>query len=303
MHIFDTIQKTEYPLSVALGFFDGVHKGHREIIANCIKHANDGVKSAVLTFKNSPQSVLTTVRKPLLTTTEQKLSLFENLGVDIVYCVDFADVMNLSAESFVKDILCDTLNAQTVVTGFSYHFGKGGKNTADDMQSLCQRYNINAVICDPVMYLNEPVSSTRIRKCIASGDIENANAMLQYEFAITSPVISGNHIGTTLHCPTLNQPLTQDIIVPCFGVYASTVTINSKTYIGATNIGIHPTVKQSACAVCETHILNYSGNLYDKTAHTKLHKFIREERKFDSLESLKSQIDKDKEQIIRFFNK
>lgn len=303
MRVFDTITKTEYPLSVALGFFDGVHNGHKEVIANCIANAKDGTKSAVLTFSNSPQSVLNSANKPLLTTTKQKLRLFETLGVDVVYCIDFKDIMNLSADEFVKDVLCDKLTAQTVVTGFNYHFGKGGKSSADDMQNLCQRYNINAIKCDPVIYKDEPVSSTRIRKCIANGDIEEANAMLGYEFAITSQIISGNHIGTTLQCPTLNQLLEQDIVVPCFGVYASTVNIGNKTYIGATNIGIHPTVKKSSSPICETHILNYSGDLYDKTVITKLHKFIRKECKFDTLESLKSQINKDKNEIIRFFEK
>lgn len=303
MLIFDTITKTEYPLSIALGFFDGVHNGHKDVITKCVEHATNGAKSAVLTFKNSPQSLLKTAQKPLLTTTAKKLSLFESLGVDIVYCVDFADLMNMSANEFVKDILCDTLNAQTVVTGFNYHFGKGGKNNADDMMTLCKKHHIDAIKCEPVMYKDEPISSTRIRECIKSGDIIDANAMLGYEFAITSQIVSGNHIGTALQCPTLNQPLSSDVVAPMFGVYASTVTINDKTYIGATNIGIHPTIKENSTPVCETHILNYQGDLYDQVAHTKLLSFIRKERKFDTLDTLKLQIEKDKEQIIRFFNK
>lgn len=303
MLIFDTIQKTEYPLSVALGFFDGVHNGHKEIITKCVEHATNGSKSAVLTFKDSPQSVLKTISKPLLTTTTQKLSLFERLGVDVVYCVDFADIMNLSAEEFVKDILCDNLNAKTVVTGFNYHFGKGGESGADDMVDLCNKYQIDAIKCEPVLYKDAPVSSTRIRECIKHGDIEDANAMLGYEFAIASQIISGNHIGTKLKCPTLNQPLSSDIVIPTFGVYASTVTIDEKTYIGATNIGTHPTIKKTDAPVCETHILNYNGDLYGKSAHTKLHKFIRNEREFDSLDMLKAQITKDKEKIKQFFTK
>ncbi|MBE6824405.1 MAG: bifunctional riboflavin kinase/FAD synthetase [Ruminococcaceae bacterium] len=301
MQIFDTIKKTEYDTSVALGFFDGVHKGHQDVIRKAVAASSDACPATVVTFKNSPAAA-TGKNKPLLTTNEQKFELFKKLGVKVVFCIDFNDVKDMSAQEFVHDVLYQTLNAKCVVTGFNYHFSKGGKATADDMQKLCEPLGIDAIKCAPVMYNNEPVSSTRIRRCISDGDIESANDMLGYNFSIDNLIVSGNHLGTTLSSPTINQKLDKDIVTPRFGVYATKVTVNDTTYIGATNIGVHPTVGKVS-AVCETHLLDFFGeSLYNKRACTKLLKFIRAERKFESIDELKAQIEKDKKAIIRYFD-
>ncbi len=303
MQIFDTIRKTEYDTVVALGFFDGVHTGHQKVISTCVESADSSTRSVVFTFKESPLSVLSKTKKPLLTNNEQKFGLVEKLGVDEVFCVDFESVMNLSAQDFVKDILCDKLHAKCVVTGFNYHFSKGGAADADDMIRLCAQHGIKAIKCDPVIVDNAPVSSTRIRECISNGDIENANKMLGYDFLIDTHVRSGNHIGTKINSPTINQRLHDNVIVPEFGVYASKVEINGHTYIGATNIGTHPTVGECD-AVCETHLIDFcGGDLYDKKAHTKLMKFIRHEQKFDDISQLVSQIEKDIKEIENYFKK
>ncbi|MBQ4128538.1 MAG: bifunctional riboflavin kinase/FAD synthetase [Ruminococcus sp.] len=301
MQIFDSIRKTEYNTSVALGFFDGVHKGHAKVINQCVNNASDNCKSVVLTFKNSPSATLGLSQKPLLTTNEHKFELFEKLNIDIVFCIDFDDIKNMSAEEFVKEVLFEKLNAKFVCTGFNYHFGKGGNATADDMLRLCKECAITAQKCEPVMFLNEAISSTRIRDCIINGEIENANAMLSYDFTLSGEIISGNHIGTTLNTPTINLSLNSDIVTPHFGVYATKVVLNNKTYIGATNIGVHPTVGGDT-PVCETHLLDFSGgDLYHKHADIKLLKFIRSEHKFDSTDELMLQINKDKATILEYF--
>ncbi len=301
MQIFDTIQKTEYPLSVALGFFDGIHLGHRAVINKCKENAGDNLKTAVFTFKKSPSDMFNKTKKLMLTTNEQKFVLLEKLGVDIVYCIDFADIKELTAMQFVDEILCKKLNAKCAVTGFNYHFGKGGTATADDLKIMCQKFGIKTVKCEPEMYDGDNISSTRIRACILNGEIDKANAMLSYDFSVTSPIKSGNHIGAKLSSPTINQPLDTKLITPKFGVYATKVLIDGKTYFGATNIGTHPTVGDSA-PLCETHLLNYKGeSLYGKTAKTSLLKFIRSEKKFASIDELKNQIEIDKAQITAFF--
>lgn len=303
MQIFDTIKKTEYNTAVALGFFDGVHIGHKAVINACKTLRKDSEKLAVLTFKDSPHGALTGNKKQLLTTNDEKFMLFETLGADIVYCIDFDTVKDLCADTFVNDVLCDKLNAKTIVTGFNYRFAKGGKGTTQDLIRLCINRNVSVHICNPVIFDDAPVSSTRIRECIKNGEIESANMMLGYNFSIKSTVSSGNHIGTKLNSPTINQALNKCLITPKFGVYATKVTIDGKSYFGATNIGCHPTVGECS-PVCETHLLGFdSTDLYGKNATTELLYFVRPEQKFDSLESLKKQIETDKHSIQSFLSK
>ena len=297
MQIFGTIKKTEYNTAVALGFFDGVHIGHKAVINACKNLKNDGEKLTVFTFKDSPSGTLSGNKKPLLTTNDEKFELFESLGVDIVYCVDFNEVKDLCAETFVDDILCDKLNAKTVVTGFNYRFAKDGKGTTEDLEKLCSNHCIRTHICKPVIFDDVPVSSTRIRECIKNGEIESANKMLGYNFSIKSVIHSGNHIGTKLNSPTINQSLNSILVTPKFGVYATKVTIDNNAYFGATNIGCHPTVGECT-PICETHLLDFnSSDLYDKNATTEILHFVRSEQKFDSLDALKEQIETDKHNI------
>lgn len=301
MQIFDTLKKTEYPTAIALGFFDGVHIGHRDVIKKCVSMSAKLNTPAVLTFKSSPSDSFSADKKPLLTTNQKKFELLSELGVEDVFCVDFEQIKDMSAETFVRDVLHSTLNAQEVVTGFNYHFGKGGNATADDMITLCKKYGIKAQKCDPVMFDNAPVSSTRIRECIMSGDIHSANEMLGYNFSVEGEITSGNHIGATLKAPTINQRLSDTLVMPKFGVYATKVFIDDKQYFGATNIGKHPTVGE-CYPVCETHLLNYNGELlYGKNARTELLNFVRPEQKFSDTAELKSQIENDKQTITLFF--
>ncbi len=303
MQVFESIRKTEYNSCVALGFFDGVHTGHKEVLKTCLSNATGNTKSVVLTFNENPASFTTGVEKPLLTTNEQKLGYFEKLGIDTVFCINFAEIMNLSAEQFVREILVDMLCAKTVVTGFNYHFGKGGTADADDLKNLLEKYGINAIKCPPVMYNDTVISSSRIRECISNGEIEDANKMLSYNFSINTAITSGNHIGTKINSPTINQVLNNKIVTPKFGVYATKVTVNGNEYFGATNIGTHPTVGQCT-PVCETHLLDFeSGDLHNEKISTELLSFLRPEQKFDTIDMLKAQIEKDKKAILSYFNK
>lgn len=303
MKVFDTLKKTEYDTVVALGFFDGVHRGHQQVIKTCVDVACDNARAVVFTFKENPQKSISKTKKPLLTDNKQKFEKLEKIGVDEVFCVDFESVMNLSQDEFVKGVLCDTLNAKCVVTGFNYHFSKGGKADADDLARICAQYGIRAIKCEPVMYSDIPVSSTRIRECIASGRMAMANDMLGYNFCIDGKVQSGNHIGTKIDSPTINQALASEVVVPAFGVYATKVTINGVEYIGATNIGTHPTVGE-VDAVCETHLIDFeNGMLYGENVRTELLEFIRAEQKFDSIDDLMCHIKADIDNIKKYFNK
>ena len=302
MQILERLQKTEYKTSIALGFFDGVHKGHMEVIKTAVNNKKDGEKSAVLTFINSPTLDLTGFKKPLLLKNEDKMKLFENYGVDIVYCIDFKDIKNMSESEFV-DILSDTLNAKSITTGFNYHFGKGGKSGVDELKALCENRGIGCFTCSAVEHKGDVVSSTRIRESILDGNIELANEMLGYNFAIHGTVMKGNHIGTKINTPTINLPISDDLIAPHFGVYASIVQIGDHTYKGATNIGVHPTVGGKE-VLCETHLLDFDdADLYGKRVSVELLHFVREEKKFSTLDELKKQIEIDKKYIETYLKK
>lgn len=304
MRIFENIKKTEYNTAVALGYFDGVHLGHKAVITKCVGTAvQNGCVPCVMTFKKSPSSVLSGKAQQILTDNDKKFSLIGSCGAESIYCIDFNEIKNMPAEQFVYDILYKKLNAKFVFCGYNYHFGSGGQADAQDLIKLCKQYFITAVTCDKVMVDGTAVSSTAIRRCIANGDVELANRMLGYEFGFFTPIVSGNHIGTTISTPTINQPLPKDCTVPKFGVYATRVTIGGKTYIGATNIGTHPTVGECA-PVCETHLFDFcDGDLYSQKADTRLCKFIRPEQKFDSIDKLASQISMDKQNILSYFSK
>lgn len=303
MQVFNSITKTEYRTSIALGFFDGVHRGHAQVIKKAVESATDGVKSAVLTFKSSPFTALTGEKKELLTTNDEKFRLFEKLKVDYVFCIDFCDIKDLTAQEFVEDILCDKLQALYISSGYNYHFGKGGSAGANELKTLCNTLGVTTFTSEPVLYENEAISSTRIRECIKNGDMKSANAMLLYNYSIKGTVVKGNHIGTKIETPTINLPLSDGCIKPRFGVYASRVLVDDKMFFGATNIGTHPTVGGDE-VLCETHLLDFKNDdLYSKNVEVQPLLFIRDEKKFHSIDELKSQIEKDKTAILNFFKK
>ena len=303
MQVFNSIVKTEYRLSIALGFFDGVHLGHAGVIKKAVENATDGVKSAVLTFKSSPFTALTGEKKELLTTNDEKFRLFEKLGVDYVFCIDFCDIKDLTAQEFIEDILCDKLQALYISSGYNYHFGKGGSAGVDELRALSDNLGVTVHTSEPVLYKNEAISSTRIRECIKNVDMESANEMLLYNYSIKGVVVEGNHIGTKIETPTINLPFCDNCIIPRFGVYASRVVIGDRTFYGATNIGTHPTVGGDE-VLCETHLLSFDeDDLYSKNVEVQPLHFIRDEKKFSSINELKAQIQKDKENILNFFKK
>ena len=295
----DEFAKTGYHTSVALGFFDGVHLGHMAVIESAVKQKEDAL-AAVMTFSQPPAFVLTGRSPALLSTNEQKARLFELIGADVVIFADFAALKHLSAEDFVGGILKKKLKAEKVFCGFNYHFGACGKADSNDLARLCREHGIKAQACQPVLSRGEPVSSSRIRERIVCGDMKEAAALLGRPFSIEGEIRRGNHIGTALGYPTLNLPLDDDSVLPLFGVYESKVTIRGRSYRGATNIGVHPTVKQSSAPLCETFLLGFEEQpLYGEKVVCELVRFIRAERKFSSLEELKNQVKNDIETISR----
>lgn len=295
----DEFAKTGYRTSAALGFFDGVHLGHRAVIGSTVNSKRD-LRSVVLTFREPPARVLTGASLPLLTTNEQKTAIFDALGADAVIFADFSEIKDMSPEDFVRVVLKEKLRAETVFCGFNYHFGSKGAGDSRALISLCQEQGIAAQVSEPVYYQGEIVSSTRIRRCLSEGRMEEVSEMLCRPYMLLGEISQGNHIGSALGYPTLNLPIDTAVVIPRYGVYASRILVDGKEYRGATNIGVHPTVLEESAPLCETFLLDFKGgDLYEKKIICCLARFIRPERKFSSLEELQKQIKNDINEISR----
>lgn len=295
MKVIYDIVPSDSETFTALGFFDGLHLGHRDVIDEAVNRSQKaGIKSCIFTFSRRPKSVLTGEPDMSLTTVEEKLALIEGEGVDILYIVDFAEIMSLSGEEFVRSVLVEKLKCRGVVCGFNYHFGRGGRSDSTDLSELCTKFGCEVIARSPIQYKKIAVSSSRIRNALQSGDISSANDMLGRKFGYNLEVVHGRQLGRTIGIPTINQVFPGNFCLPKFGVYASAVTVDGKQYRGITNIGVKPTVGSDK-PVSETWILDFSGDLYGKMVDVRLASFIREERKFASVEELKRQILKDAE--------
>ena len=283
--------------SVALGFFDGVHLGHRAVIGAA---ADTQLSCVVLTFGENPLRVLGKDHPPTLTDNPRKAQLMTAAGADDVIFADFMQLKDMSPEVFVGEILVGKLKAKRVVCGFNYRFGSRGSGDTEALKSLCADFGIEVIVCEPVSVGSEQVSSSRIRELIASGDIGSANTMLGYRYSISGDIGGGNRIGSALGFPTVNIPISDDIAIPCKGVYASILTVGGESYTGATNIGVHPTVGETDSPICETFLIDFpGGDLYGSRAVCELCEFIRGEKKFSSLDELTEQIKLDCERIKR----
>ena len=285
-------------MCAALGFFDGVHRGHRAVIGACA--ANDQhLPCTVLTFRESPAKALGRPALPLLSSNDRKAALMAQAGADEVIFADFLAVKDMSPEQFVQEILRDRLHAKAVYCGFNYRFGKGGAGDTAALQRLCAAQGIAVSITEPVFCGGEQASSTRIRETIAAGEIAKADALLGYRYAIEGVIDSGNGIGTGMGFPTVNIPITEGLTPPRCGVYASALVIDGVRYRGATNIGVHPTVGRNESPLCETFLLDFAGgDLYGKQAVCELRAFIRPEQHFASKEALIAQIEQDCARIL-----
>lgn len=278
--------------AVALGYFDGIHIGHKAVLEKTLKKAEEkGLIPVVMLFDIHPRKLLTGKVPPVLVSEERKRILLERMGFEVVD-FDFHKSMNYTPKEFEEKILIGELGAKTVVCGYDYHYGKGGKGSPESLKKELADKNIEVLSLDPVYLGEEAVSSTRIRQLIAEGEIRKANAMLGDFFTYDFEVEKGDGIGRKLGFPTINQFFPEEFVVPKYGVYASRVKIDGKYYSSVTNIGTRPTVNGKTMR-SETCIFDFSGDLYGKRVEVSLIEFLREEKKFGSLEELKEAVGND----------
>lgn len=288
--------------SIALGNFDGVHIAHQRVIASAIEFSRAlGSISCVVTFSHPPALTLGHDFS-LISQKESKEKYIADLGIDELIYIDFdKDFMELSPYNFF-DILKNRLGAASVSCGFNYRFGNNKSGDSRLLKNLCNKSGVDFNCLSPINFKGAPISSTRIRKLIENGDIAEANLLLGHPFEINNPVISGKHLGSKLNFPTANQALPDNFVTPRFGVYLTKTVINGKTYNSVTNIGKQPTVDGTKI-LCETNILDFLGNIYGENIKVEYYKFLRDERKFTSIEELKKNIDADISVAKRYFNK
>lgn len=295
-------------LSIALGFFDGVHLGHANVIRRAAASGKErGQTSAVMTFDPHPRVVLGKVGAygTILTPLEEKLELLANLGIEAVYVIRFTpEFAQVTAERFVRQLLIP-LNVRTAVVGFDFHFGYRGEGNAQSLQRLGEGF-MDVTIVEHIHQDHDKISSTRIRGELAAGNCEAAARLLGRPYTIKGKVVHGMAIGRQIGFPTANLQPEQPYVIPRPGVYAITAEVlddcgeTAAVYDGVLNIGRRPTFNMPEDELSlEAHLFDFSGNLYDRRMTLAFWKFLRDEQKFGSVEELKKQIEKDASEARR----
>ncbi len=280
---------------LALGNFDGVHRGHRKILDRVGRVAGErGATSVVMTFDPHPPRVVRPDKAPpLLMTKAQKLEAIADAGVQGAAIVRFTpDLSRWDPEMFVRTVLVDWLHVAEVWVGANFLFGRDRSGNFSILRLLGSRYGFKAEKIDPVRYKDFVVSSTRIRRLVSEGRVDEAGALLGHQYCLDGSVMRGDQRGRTLGFPTANL-CSENELLPPHGVYATTTRINEVVHASVTNVGTRPTVDASGRTVVETHIFNLDRDLYGQSIRVGFVQRLRDERAFESLEQLRTQINAD----------
>lgn len=299
------MQGQQQPRAIALGYFDGVHLGHRALMRRAVERAAQiGGTSAAFTFDVHPDSVVLGQQVPLLTANSYRRDEIKQLGgVEEVIFAHFDQRMqHMDWRDFIHEMLIGQFHAGWIISGRNNRFGYRGLGNPEGMAIECKKAGVGYDCIDDVKVDGITVSSTYIRQLIAQGDMEGAARFLGHPYTVTGIVAHGRRIGTSiLKVPTVNLALPPEMALPPYGVYAAQVLIDGKRYIAATNIGVRPTFVDSGEPTIEPHLLDFSGDLYGKMIHVELCKFLRPEKQFESADALKAAIDENIRQTRAFF--
>ncbi len=288
--------------TVILGNFDGLHRGHQQLI-NLGRQIADSHQEELAVFTFYPQ-IQQYFDKNFcyLLTEQQKNRGFQKLKVDWIESMPFTEeIATLSPEAFVENILVKKLHARHAVVGFNFSFGYKGAGNPQLLRELGARYGIEVTVMEPCYADGEVVSSSAIRKYLQAGDIEKANALLGYAYSIEGPVVRGNEIGRTIGFPTANILPAKGILLPEKGVYAARTWVEGQCYDGILNIGMRPTIAHSIGLNIEVNLFDFDRDIYGQVIRSEVHYFLRPETKFDGLDGLKAQLEKDKQHTEKLF--
>ena len=290
---------------IALGFFDGVHKGHGALLRTVAQVADRlGAKPCAFTFDRSPTAAITGQAVPLLSSVEDRVWLMRRYyGIEEVIVAPFDGMQKMDWQDFVSEYLQKELGAVHVVAGHDFHFGYMGKGNPQRLHEKCRELGMGCDIIQKVEQDGITISSTYIRTLIAQGEMERADQFLGHPHTLTNRVAHGKKIGTTtLGFPTVNLLIPQGVIVPAFGVYATRVWFDGQCRCAVTNVGVRPTVEDNDGHVTvEGFILDFDGDLYGHEIRMEFYKYLRPEQRFPSMEALAAEIRHNAQQTRDYF--
>ncbi|MDD3436613.1 MAG: bifunctional riboflavin kinase/FAD synthetase [Candidatus Gastranaerophilales bacterium] len=294
MQIFNEIDINK-GLSLAFGFFDGVHLGHQAVIKSAVNFARkNNTKSAIITFHNHPCCFFYHVKPKYLIKKHTKIELFEKMGVDYLYFLQFDEYLAMmNASDYLKDVIIKHFAPAAISTGFNYFFGANKSGNTELLCTMQNEFCYKYFEIPPVMFNNEVISSTAIRENLSHGNIELVNSMLGYNYFVEEIVVLGQQLGRELGFKTANLIYPNNLIEIGKGVYKATVDYKGKNYTAIANYGTRPTLFHDKKPVLEVHLLDFDENIYNETIKVNFIKKIREEKKFHSVEELKTQIKED----------
>mgnify|MGYP000843549593 FL=1 len=291
----------------ALGFFDGVHLGHGSLLRRVAEvAARQGAVPAAVTFDVHPESVIMGVPVPLLNSPADRADLMRRLyGIEEVIVERFdRRMMKMPWQEFISDYLVARRGVVHVVAGHDFHFGYKGEGNPQRLREQCARLGVGCDIVQKVELGGITVSSTYIRTLIAQGEMEQANTFLGHPHILTDTVSHGKKLGSSLGFPTVNLRVPPDVLVPAHGVYASRAVFeNGESRMAVTNVGVRPTVDDDHRLNVESFLLDFDGNLYGKTIRVEFYSFLREERRFASIDHLRAEISRNVQQTRDYFAK
>lgn len=295
-HSYKAFQSDHHTSAVTIGTFDGLHIGHRKILNQLTEYSKQQhLDSVVFTMFPHPRLVLQKDQSlKLLNTIDERIELLETCGIDYLVIEPFSvEFSQLTVVEFVRDVLVNSLHTKLLVVGYDHRFGRNREGNFEQLQDYSRLYHYDLKQIEKQDIENIAISSTKIRQALSDGDIETANAYLGYPYLLTGTVVKGQGLGKTLNFPTVNLNIPETYkLIPKTGVYVVKTSINHLTVYGMMNIGYRPTIAGNHQTI-ETFLLDFKGDLYNKTLKIHLLKRLRNEQKFDSLDLLKIQIETD----------
>ena len=278
---------------ISLGKFDGIHRGHELLMERLAEKKREGLKAAIFTFDIPPRRNVQHVEAKVLTTNEEKMHIFEEMGIDyLIECPFTEEVMHMEPEDFIR-MLVERLHVKCIVAGEDFRFGHNRRGDYRMLQEYAGKLGYEALILKKMKEDARDISSTFVREEIAAGNIEKANHLLGYRYFVKGMVKHGNQIGRTIGIPTINLIPPEEKLLPPFGVYVSEVAIGEERYQGVTNVGCNPTKEGNNPVGVETYLLDFHENVYDRIVTVEFISKIRAEHKFENIEALKEQMEND----------
>ena len=302
-----SLEKIEFPpLAMALGYFDGVHSGHQQVILEAKNQADDkGLKSAVMTFEPHPSVVLgkTTKQFQYITPLSEKVKIIEDLGIDYLFIVEFTpEFASLLPQEFIDQYVIG-LNVRHVIAGFDFTYGRMGKGTMETLP-FHSRDQFSYTVVPKFVQGDEKVSSTRIRRLLQAGETIELPILLGRYYTTTGIVVHGDKRGRTIGFPTANVDLYDEYIIPPTGVYAVRLMVDNRWFDGVCNVGYKPTFnKESLKLSVEVHLFDFHEDIYGQEVVIEWHLYLRKEQKFAGIAELVAQIEKDKQNALSYFEK